>query len=354
MEEDITTDLMILQSCLDSMINKVEGDALMLKKLRSFELKILDLITLPEIIDFILNELIAVFDLDDISLSLIDQDNKIVTYLNSYDYDYQQKPSLILLEDKIILMNEFSTGIYMGAYEAHKHEVFFPLRDEIPATIAILPLNRKGQYIGSLNLASKRADCFFSGFINESMPQFVALLAVVFENSLHFEVLKQIKLTESLASVNNRYFLEQRLIEELDRGQRHVNCVSCLVLDIVFSKGRKNTDIQKLEQYVLESVAKLLKQQLRISDVFSYYEGKKFAILLMNVSDAVTITLSERIQTALKEHKIIFSGQTISFSAAIGHATYLFKDNDVLPSHQEIAMQLIDDADEYLQKNKKS
>jgi diguanylate cyclase (GGDEF)-like protein len=330
------------------MINKVEGDNLMLKRFRAFELQLLDLTTLPEIIDFILKELIPVFELDDISLSLVDQDREITTYLEGYDYVYQQKQNLILLEDKIILINEFSAGMYMGAYEAHKHEVFFPLRDKIPATIAILPLSRKGEYIGSLNLVSQRVDCFFNSFISESMPQLIALLAMVFENSFQFEILKQIKLTEKLASVNNRHFLEQRLIEELDRGQRRINCVSCLVLNVVFSKGRKNTNAQKLEQHVLESVSGLLKQQLRISDVFSYYEGKKFAALLMDVSDEVVITLSQRIQKALGTHKINFSGQNISFSIKIGYASYQFK-VDVLQTHREIAIKLIDEADANLQ-----
>lgn len=343
---------MILQSCLDSMINKVESDNLMLKKFRSFELQLLDLTTLSEIIDFILKRLIDVFDLDDISVSLVDENHEIANYLHGYDYNYQQNPGLILLEDKIILVNELSSGLYMGAYDVNKHEVFFPWRETRPVTIAIMPLNRKGQYLGSLNLASKRVDCFFNSFLNESMPQLVALLAMVFENSLHFEVLKQIKLTKSLAQVNNRDFFEQRLIEELDRGGRSVNCVSCLVLDIVFSKGRKNTDIQKLEQHVLTSVSELLKQQLRVTDVFSYYEGKKFATLLINMSDEVVLALVERLQSSLKKHNLSFLGQTISFSAVMGHASYQLKSN-ALQSHQDIAAKLIDEANAHLQHSKK-
>jgi diguanylate cyclase (GGDEF)-like protein len=348
LEEDISTDLMILQSCLDAMINKVEGDQLMLKKFRNFELKLLDLTTLPNIIAFISENLMDVFGLDDMSLALVDQDQEIAAYLDSYDYDYQQNQSLTLLEDKIILVNEFSGGLYIGAYEANKHEVFFPLRNIDPSTIAILPLNRKGQYLGSLNLTSKRSDCFFNSFVNESIPQLVALVAMVVENSLHFQALKQIKLTQHLAQVNNRDFFKQRLIEELDRGERSVHSIACLVLDIVFSKGRKNTDAQKLEQHVLASIATLLKQQLRVADVFSYYEGKKFAILLLNVADEVVLALSERIQNILKKHKISFLGQTISFSVVIGHASYPFKENNSA-SHQAIAEQLIDQANRQLQ-----
>ena len=345
---------MILQSCLDSMLNKVEADHAMLKKLRVFEVHLLEFTTLPEVIDFILKELKTVFNLDDVSLSLIDSSGDVSAYLSSYDYDVQQNPDLILLEDKVILVNEFSAGLYTGAYEAHKHEVFFPLREEQPpASISIIPLSRKNQVLGALNLGSYRTDCFFHSFISESMPQLVALIALALENSLQFEILRQIQLSKSMENVNNRHYLEQRLVEELDKGRRSVNCVSCLVLDIVFSKARKNVDPQKLEQYVLESVSTLLKQQLRVNDVLSYYEGKKFAVLLMNVPDECVVQISQRLQKTLKTHKESFSGQAINISALIGHTSYRFKEDDS-QSHQEIALKLIDEADTHLQSVEKT
>lgn len=325
------------------MINKVEGETLMLKQFRSFQLRLLDVTTLPEIIDFVLDELKIFFSLDDICLSLIDQDKKLEAYLNSYDFNHQQHSGLVLLEDDLVLLNELGSGAHIGGYDNNKHEVFFPLREKIPTTIAIMPLNRNGNYIGSLNLASKRDDCFFNSVVNDYMDQVIALISIALENSFHFEVVKQIKLTESLADVNNRHFLEQRLTEELDRSRRSINCVSCLVLDIVFSKGRK-ANAQKLEQHVLKSVAELLKQQLRISDVFSYYEGKKFAALLMNASDEIVLAIAQRIKSALAAHKVNFAGQSVSISVTIGHASCQIS-AEATQSHQELAEQLIAEAD---------
>lgn len=348
MEEDITTDLTILQSCLDTMINKVEGDNLMLKQFQSFQLRLLDLTTLPEIIDFILEELKVFLALDDISLSLIDHDEQLTGYLNNYDYQLQQNQGLVLLEDKIVLVNELSSGPYIGIYDNNKHEVFFPLRKKIPPTIAIMPLNRHGEYIGSLNMASSRADCFINSFSTNYINLVVSVISIAFENSLHFEQNKQRKLIEALAEANNRNFLEQRLTEELDRNQRSINCVSCLMIDIIFSKGRKSSNTQNLEEHVLKSVSELLKQYFRLSDVFSYYEGKKFAALLMNVSDDVVIAVAERIQNALKEHKISFAGQSVPVSAAFGYASYQLT-ADATSNHKELAVQLINDADTHLQ-----
>jgi diguanylate cyclase (GGDEF)-like protein len=349
LEEDITTDLMILQSCLDTMLIKVEDDHLMLKKSRVFETQLLGLTTLPEIIELILTEFKEVFNLDDVSLSLIDLSQTISTCLDSYDYDHQQNLNLTLLDDDLVLADELSTGMYTGAYETHKHEVFFPLREEkTPISISILPLTRNNQNLGSLNLGSQRSDCFFNTFMSDSMPQIVALISLMIENSLNFEVLRKIQLSKIMENVNNREFLEHRLVEELDRGQRSVNCVSCLILDIAFTKARKNIDAKKLEQYVLESVSQLLKGQLRVQDVLSYYEGKKFAILLMNVPDDIIMVISQRIQNALEGLETTFENQPIACSVTIGHTSYRLKEQDE-KSHKEIALKLINEADKHLQ-----
>ena len=118
-------------------------------------------------------------------------------------------------------------------------------------------------------------------------------------------------------------------------------------MDVIFSKGRK-ANAQKLEQHVLKSVSELLKQQLRISDIFSYYEGKKFAALLMNTSDETVMMIAQRIHAALKAHKVNFAGQTVSVSVTIGSASYQIN-AEATQSHQELAVQLIGEAEINLQ-----
>ena len=345
---------MILQSCLDTLLIKVEDDHSMLKKSRAFEVQLLSLTTLPEILDFILTELKKVYNLDDASVSLVDSSHDVSACLNSYDYNYEQNSDLTLLEDNLVLTEELSRGIYTGAYEPHKHEVFFPLREERPpASISILPLSRNNQNLGSLNLGSRRSDYFFNTFISDTMPQLVALISLMIENSLNFEVLRKIQLSAAMENINNREFLEKRLVEELDRGQRSLNCVSCLVLDIGYTKARKNVDTHQLELHILEAVSKLLQAQLRVKDVLSYYEGKKFAILLMNVPDDIVVVISQRIQKALKAYKTTFSNQPITCSATIGYTSYRFKENEA-ESHEETALKLIDEANTHLQSIQKN
>jgi len=81
LEEDITTGLSVLQSHLDGMLSRVKHNSTTLKRLQRFEMRLLSLSSLAEMIEFILGESRALFDLDVISLCLIDPKAEIAGYL---------------------------------------------------------------------------------------------------------------------------------------------------------------------------------------------------------------------------------------------------------------------------------
>lgn len=345
MEEDISTDLTVLQGCLDEVLDKIENDKQVLKQFQAFQLRLLTLHNLSEILEHILTDLIVFFSLDDISLSLVDEGSKIAQYLN--ESDYKNSNNVILLEDKLILSNELANGEYIGAYEHNKHQVFFPSRDHQPKEIAIFPLRCRGEFFGSLNLASNKKHRFVHSTVMEFTPTALALITLSLENCFIFSEIKKAELQKTLAASNNRQYLELRLTEELERNQRSVECISCLILEIKIQKSRKVAHVEKLETYVMKIISEVIKQQLRVSDVFSYYEGKKFAALLVNVSKTVVLQVEKRIETVLAEQHLKFSGQMISVSATFGYASENIKAQKN-QNHSEMALELIKRADEDL------
>ena len=73
LEEDINTDLHVLQSHLDGMLDRVQFNSLTLKRFQVFEMRLLNLNSLAEMIDHILDDARTFFDLDVISFCLIDE-----------------------------------------------------------------------------------------------------------------------------------------------------------------------------------------------------------------------------------------------------------------------------------------
>lgn len=347
MEEDIITDLTVLQDRLDKMITRVEQRDFALQQFQAFQTTLFAFNSLPEMIDSVLAQAKLFFKLDAVSLALLNEDAKITGYLSETGYNYQQNQSLLLLNDKTCINNELIRAAFIGRYNHDKHSVFFPELKQKPADVIIIPLTRHGEYLGSLNLTSDKADSLLNNKIKlDFIVQVGFAVSVCLENHLNFAVAQQAYRTQALANANNRRFLEQRLVEELERGQRSVYSLSCVMLDVAFPVMKDHHETAQLEIQVLQTVAETVKRQLRVGDVFSYYEGKKFAAFLTNLPETVVMTVIERLKTAIAEQVINFANQIIPLAVSFGYASYQ-RDKHVLEAkvNQQTALELIAAAD---------
>lgn len=355
MEEDIITDLTALQDRLDKMINRVDQRDLVLQRFQTLQTTLFTLNSLPEMIDAVLEQAKLFFNLDAASLALLNEDTKVAGYLNDSGYDYQKNQSLILLQNRASLSTELTRAIFIGRYDPAGHGIFFQDSKQKPHDVIIIPLTRHGEYLGSLNLFSLKTGNTPDKTKLEFVAQVGFSVSICLENHLNFAVAQQAYRNEMLASANNRRFLEQRLVEELDRGQRSNCSLSCLMLDVAFPVMKDHQQNAQLETQVLQVVAETVKRQLRVTDVFSYYEGKKFAAFLTNVPEAILVAISERLKTAIAEQVIKFANQIIPLTISLGVASYqLSKNTAETKSHQEIAAGLISAADTHLHKAKQS
>lgn len=346
MEEDIITDLTVLQDRLDKMISHIEQRDSTLQHYRQFQETLFTLNSLPEMIDSVLAQTKQFFRQDSAGLALLNEDSKITGYLSETGYDYQKNQNLLLLNDKTGIGTELFTAAFIGRYDQAKHGVFFAHAKQKPHDVIIIPLTRHGEYLGSLNLASYKADSLPDKLKLEYAAQIGFSVSICLENHLNFAIARQAYRNEALACANNRRFLEQRLVEELDRGQRSTYSLSCLMLDVAFPAMKNHQETAQLEIQVLQTVAETAKRQLRVGDVFSYYEGKKFAAFLANVPESVVITIIERLKTTIAEQVINFANQIIPLSVAIGFASHPLAINpDEVKNHQQIALALISAAD---------
>ncbi len=127
MEQDLTTDLCVLQSHLDGMLERVQHNSETLKRLQYFEMRLLSLNSLAEMVKFILGETKSLLDLDIVSLCLIDPHQEIAGYLESDNYDYRSKEFLFLIADDQLLKNSIDLPIrpFLGIYQAKSCSGFF-------------------------------------------------------------------------------------------------------------------------------------------------------------------------------------------------------------------------------------
>jgi diguanylate cyclase (GGDEF)-like protein len=322
-EEDITTNLFVLQSHLDGMLDRVQQNSDTLRRLQHFERHLLGVGSLAEMIDFILGESKALLDLDVISLCLVDPKGEIAHYLELDNYDYRAAESLFLVADDQSLQSNFGRPIrpFLGIYQSDSCAGFFPDLPKKPASVVIVPLLRRGKCMGSINLGSYEENRFTQKMATDFIQHIAAVIGICFENNLNFEALRHTSLIDPLTGLNNRRFLEQRLIEELERSRRNRTALSCLFLDIDFFKRINDGYGHQAGDYVLAQVAGVSKKFLRSNDVLSRYGGEEFVALLSECDNNTANEIAERMRVNIATLQIEYCGVPIPVTMSIGVAT---------------------------------
>ncbi|MGZ4979271.1 MAG: DUF484 family protein [Methylobacter sp.] len=350
MEEDLTTDLVTLQSHLESMFERVQQNSVMLQKFRAFEIRLLKLNSLPDIIDHLLEEAKNYFDLDVISLCLIDEIGEIAKTLIDNGYPCNSTNGLMLLDSESRIK---STGIqsYIGIYEDSRCADFFSHIEKQPVSVAITPLTRRSKYLGTLNLGSYQSDRFADNMATDFIEHLSSVISVCLENNLHVEEIKRGSYIDALTGVNNRRFLEQRIGEELNYCQRNAEPLSCQFFDIDFFKAVNDKHGHQGGDLVLSMVAAAIKKQLRDNDIFVRYGGEEFVALLSNIDEPKALEIAERVRKAIQTMVISVNNLPVSVTVSIGVSTYV-PDTASISINGEIAARLIKSADSALYKAK--
>jgi diguanylate cyclase (GGDEF)-like protein len=355
LETDLITDLFVLQSHLESMLERVKQNNAILNRLQAFEIELLNLVSLADMIDHILDNTRHYFDLDVISLCLIDEKKEIAKFLDEDGYEYNSKNGFILLDNNNLLQSTFGLAAhpYFGVYKNAKCDDYFSKFEKKPASVAMIPLKRRGKYLGALNLGSYQADRFANTMATDLVEHLVSVVSVCLENNLNFETINRTSFIDSLTGVNNRRFLEQRIGEELDRCRRKSDPVSCLFLDIDFFKMVNDKQGHQAGDHVLCAVANSIKAQLRSNDVLARYGGEEFVALLSEINEGMAFEIAERIRKAIYAMVIKLDEGSISVTISIGSSTYL-PDLVLSPIDNDISSRLIKLADSALYRAKRN
>jgi len=354
LEEDLTTDLMVLQSHLDGMLERVKSNGNTLRRFQMFEMGLLNLNSLAEMLEYILASQ-DFFDLDYIGFCLIDAKGELQTYLMEDGFNIDKQPRLILLKNNDILQATFGCSInpYLGLYKTAKCAHFFTIDKHKPASVAIIPLVRRGKFLGALSMGSLDAHRFENTMATDFIEHMTSVVSVCLENHLNYEAMKRTSLMDTLTGVNNRRFLEQRLGEEIDRAQRSVEALSCFFLDIDFFKKVNDTYGHQVGDQVLTLVAKTIREQLRNNDVLARYGGEEFVALLANIEEGMAFDIAERIRKKIKSIVVEAKGESVTITISIGSVTYKPSKGTHINSSQ-VGVDLIEKADAALYSAKNS
>lgn len=138
-------------------------------------------------------------------------------------------------------------------------------------------------------------------------------------------ILNALMVQDSLTGLLKHTMIKEQLAMELSRAKREQAPLSFAMIDIDRFKGINDRFGHMMGDRVIKSLARLLKQRLRKSDLIGRYGGEEFAVVLPNCDPASAAKVLDRIRTDSSELHYQHEGRefSITFSAGIsGYPAY--------------------------------
>lgn len=123
--------------------------------------------------------------------------------------------------------------------------------------------------------------------------------------------------TDSLTGIANRREFSAILAREVDRAKRYGTPMSLAMYDLDYFKRVNDTFGHDVGDYVLQTVTRLVKENIRANDVVARWGGEEFMVLMPQSDVQAARNASEKLRLAIAGHRFDKVGNlTASFGVA--------------------------------------
>jgi len=295
-----------------------------LRRFQQHELRFISADGLHDLLSAIFNDYRQEFQLDTLTLLLIDPQYEIRRVMENLGITPASHPDLLFSEQPETIREFFNDHFHprVGSCSREYFHFLFPNDETLPSSMALFPLVRQGELIGTLNIGSYETQRYHEGIATDFLERLAAIVSVCLENGINNEKLKLLGLLDPLTGVHNRRYFDQRLDEETSLCLREHTQLSCLFLDIDHFKQFNDDYGHHIGDLVLREVATLIKRQMRKSDVMARYGGEEFASLLVRTDQHEAMEIADRIRHSIQQHQpMIADGTPLQITISIGCTT---------------------------------
>lgn len=185
----------------------------------------------------------------------------------------------------------------------------------------IVPLIQKSHLNGLLILQERIAiedDVSYTEYELNQIMSIASLASVAINNAALIEQSS----TDMMTHLKLKFYFFNVLSESIDEAFLQNQNVAVLMFDIDFFKSFNDTYGHECGDYVLVSVANIIKKNLRDTDVASRYGGEEFTILLPNTKTEDAVLVAERIRSAIDTTDFVYNGQHMHVTISCGVSVF--------------------------------
>lgn len=146
-----------------------------------------------------------------------------------------------------------------------------------------------------------------------------ALVVAIFARAQRARQLSEVMTKDSLTGLLQHAHIKERLSTELERSERAQQQVSVVMLDIDHFKKVNDSYGHLTGDQVITSLANLLKQQLRKTDMIGRYGGEEFLLVLPDCPLEKAFIVIDKLRESFAAFPFSFDGKSFhcTFSAGI-------------------------------------
>lgn len=124
--------------------------------------------------------------------------------------------------------------------------------------------------------------------------------------------------TDRLTELNNRGYWEECLAREYKRWQRTHQPMSVIMFDIDHFKKVNDGYGHPAGDEVIRTVSRVLRKNLRETDIPGRYGGEEFGVILVNTDAASAHYVAERLRKRVEATEAVHDGTAIHFTISLG------------------------------------
>ena len=146
----------------------------------------------------------------------------------------------------------------------------------------------------------------------------ISELLAIFKMKYQYTEKEFMSVLDGLTGLYNRRQFEIGLEQEYNRTKRHPSDFSLAILDIDFFKKVNDTYGHQYGDYVLKTVASLMKQAFRKTDLLYSYGGEELIMIMPETNIEGAIIPVQRLRRMIEEYDFDYNGVKAKVTASIG------------------------------------
>lgn len=203
----------------------------------------------------------------------------------------------------------------------------------------IVPLMQRAQITGILFLGER---FFFDEEEGSDYTDYekslVLSIASLAASAINNATLIERSSTDMMTQLKLKYFFFNILGEKLDNAYTNKKQLSVIMFDIDFFKHFNDNYGHEYGDYVLKTVAQIIKENLREGDLASRYGGEEFTVLLNNTQKDDAMMVADRIRVAIENYDFSYHGRHTKVTISGGVAVFDVETNPIKRANKLVSL----------------